>query len=362
MFQNSINGVFVNNVLIQKNIFVNIYQGDTLGIGTTIQNDFLVENNIKLMLKLLLLPIRNISKILVPPQDNQITSSVIGSPKPIPMNSKNSNVKPEVKIEIDDEIDLKAEPIILTDEDEEDVKKERILGLINLCDDEEIVISDDEDWFHSQSFSNEIKQELEDLKGFESDDSIICVEEKELLERWRQKICRPINVKPEPIDHSYQAEQTQDYDKSQVKILSVVSLGIVNTQIQSSSEFQIEDPEVGTSWKYNNEVRPKEEQESYFSVDNTISSTFLTWDLENELQIEQETPILQGTKTKLDVQEKETIPTCNSFPCSTDTIKSSKLRKRALTDAHELKDSKRTIIKNQKVEKREENQGMKHFN
>lgn len=294
----------MNNILITKNSFVNIFENDKIGIGTNINQDVVgPENNVKLMLKLIRLPMRPPSLIVIDDQTqaNQVTSTC-GSPKidcqkTIIVSSSRNNrnntnqdsnrnpwqedianlpIKKEIKTELIDvkpiqqlnsikeeepsttstlinENEIKKETITVVDlcEDEVEIKKERIVAMVDLCDDEvevkkenivgmidlcldedEIVISEDENWIDSQQYANNIKRELLDLDYV--DDDIICVEEQEVLERWRKRIFKP-KIKAELVDCI--EDQDYDYDEqyveqptsnknNQVKILSVVSLNV----------------------------------------------------------------------------------------------------------------------------------------
>lgn len=365
---------------------MNICEGDQLGIGTSVQNDN-AENAIKLMVTLTRLPMR-------PPIDDVQKNAISSSgPSSNPANSEHRDIKNVFKIEIDgtavkletSEIKQENDVIIIPDSDGEEkveVKKERILGTVDLCEDEEeIIISDDEDWFHTQNYSNNIKQELEDLKDFESDDEIICVEEQELLERWRQKICKPMVIKPEPQELGHEEPiQDRDYpnvkeipnENRQVKILSVVSLGNLNynnfeeESLENSPELA--ELHVESNLEYNQHiphgffdyksvaVDDFEEKEEPCSTIPEISVPNITC-VASEKISEQFSDVakrkldivddeVQIKKVKYDFQEVQTVKT---------------LRKRSKTVSHRKAHTKEVSSTNKEAKKVAKNQGEHNF-
>ncbi|KAL5281958.1 SETX family protein [Megaselia abdita] len=261
---NSANGVFVNNNIIQPNSFINIYEGDRIGIGTNI-NDNNSDDSTKLMFVLMKLPMKTVNTIDDDVQVSLLTSSIqanqiaSSSITPIMESSDKPKIRDELKTRCTsckiEAVSMKTESndiISLIGSDSEDevvVKKERIVGIVDLChEEEEIVISDDENYLDSQIYSNNIKQELEDLDDFESND-IICIEEQEMLNKWRHKIFRPYVIKPEPkvfldyqnytIGQENQENPPTTTTNNQVQILSIVDLPNFNINTIAQNDQNI---------------------------------------------------------------------------------------------------------------------------
>lgn len=98
----------------------------------------------------------------------------------------------------------------------------------SLLFEDEIVISDDEEFLFSQSMMNKVKEELAELDNdviclndeSELDDDMICLESKEVFDSWRQSNSKsPINVEDNPDHLSHFQPSTLNWMYSQSDVI-----------------------------------------------------------------------------------------------------------------------------------------------
>lgn len=213
--------------MVKKQI---LQEENYIGIGTAMENS---QYNRNLMFKLLKRPM-----IPCTIQTNQISSSISDinlTSKPI-SNIKNENSNDICPQNIKQEHIMKIEPfedividILDSDEEESPAKKHRIVANIDLCDDNEIVISDDEDYAY-------VKNEIDDIDYFEDED-IICIDEQQQLDKWRARLFRPKLIKSEPMEVIDSSDSTNEF----LQNIDYISDNMDANNFTTESAYQIID-------------------------------------------------------------------------------------------------------------------------
>ncbi|KAL5289141.1 SETX.2 family protein [Megaselia abdita] len=238
--EGSSNGIYINNRQITERLLIELRHNDLVGIGAVIEKGNDEDINTKMVFKLFILPMKtdfntqlspetNATQIFQPKESNldksldnktksidvienvivnefeakNITSTEATKGQSTNINGKimsvaiGSNSPEYCPI-----VDFKNNNEIQESHSTKDKDNEFRVGMFE----NEIVISDDEEYFFSQSMLNKVKEDLAELDDVicvtddeEVDGDKICLESKEVFDSWRQLNATPIKNEATPI-------------------------------------------------------------------------------------------------------------------------------------------------------------------